>query len=198
MDPSCFTKSWQLFSLFRYTQIRQLDPPSHRGGSIDWEGILEPYGFSDYFPGETPNRVLRHVCPRPSICNPWLLRAHYLLQCTRHVNQLIRAFETFFTTLEHEGLRDLVEEVDLNKEIDFLYSPALTFEQATYLMALYDFFLCEHALFIACPILQLLHISLPDTQYLDSVYDHIIDNIEPPLYSYMLLDGEDNDSSSSA
>ena len=91
-----------------------------------------------------------------------------------------------------------MEEVELNKEIDFLYSPALTFEQATYLTALYNFFLREHALFIAGPVLQLLHISLPDTQYLDSVYDHIIDTIEPPLYSYMLLDGDDDESSSSA
>src|SRR5258705_582998 len=27
MNPSCFMKSWQHFSLFRYTEIWQLDPP---------------------------------------------------------------------------------------------------------------------------------------------------------------------------
>jgi hypothetical protein len=184
------TATLQLVTLHADPKTR---PPPSQGGRIDWDSLLEPYGFSDYFPTDTPMRLLFRACPTPTRNNVWFPRTHFVLQCARHVNQLIRAFETFFTTLEYEGLRDIFQDVALNKELDFLYSPILSYGQATYLTALYDFFLREHALFLARPILQLLHISFPEPHQLGMVFDHIIDTVERPLYSYLLYDEDDED-----
>jgi hypothetical protein len=173
-------------------------PPLAPGGRISWDDILEPYSFEEFFPSESHSKVLLRACPTGSTNNSWFPRIQYLLQCSRHINQLIRAFETFFLAIGFDGLRELADQVWLNREVDFLYNPLLSKEQAVYFTTLYDFLLREHAIFIARPILKLLHISFPDADHLQLVQDEIVDTIEPPLYSYQLYDCNEDSSSSSS
>ena len=196
--PQLFHEATSTLQLVALHADPRLRPPPAQGGCINWEGILEPYGFSDYFPNDTPSQLLFRACPGPSTNNCWFPRLHFILHCVRHVNQLIRSFETFFTTLEYEGLRGICNDIELNKEVDFMYTPVLSYGQAVYFTALYDFLLREHAIFLARPILQLLHVSFPGTNHLDLVFDHIIDEVEPPHYSYLLSDLSDDDSDSSS
>jgi hypothetical protein len=161
-------------------------PPPANGGVIDWKQVLEPYNFADFFPLDTPSHLLLRACPNSSTNNFWFPRVQYILQCARQINQLIRVFETFFLTIGYKGLRDLADEIWLNKEVDFLYSPILSYDQAVYFTTLYDFLLREHAGFLARPILQLLHITFPHTEHLDYVFEHIVDMVERPLYLYQL------------
>jgi hypothetical protein len=172
-------------------------PPPANGGVIDWKQVLEPYNFADFFPLDTPSHLLLCACPNSSTNNFWFPRVQYILQCARQINQLIRVFETFFLTIGYKGLRDLADEIWLNKEVDFLYSPILSYDQAVYFTTLYDFLLREHAGFLARPILQLLHITFPRTEHLDYVFEHIVDTVERPLYLYQ-LNREDDESSSSS
>jgi hypothetical protein len=187
------TATLQLVALHADPKTR---PPLSQGGCINWEGILEPYGFSDYFPNDTESRLLFRACPRPSRNNSWFPRTHFILQCARHINQLIRSFKTFFTTLECSGFQSIVRHVAFNREVDFLYTPVLSYGQAAYFTTLYDFLLREHALFLARPILQLLHIAFPEPNHLNLVFDHIINEVERPLYSYLLPDEDGTDFSS--
>jgi hypothetical protein len=173
-------------------------PPPAEGCEMDWEQLLEPYHFADYFPRQVPSRVLLRACPRPATTNYWFPRAHYLLQIERHINGLIRTFETFFYAIGFEGLREIVDEIGLNREVNFPYSPILSYEQASYFISLYDFLLREHATFLACPILHLLHIPFPEAPQLNLVFDRFLDYIEPPLHSYTLYDDEDDEDISSS
>jgi hypothetical protein len=196
--PQLFHEALATLQLIALHADPRSRPPPTQDGRIDWDGILEPYGFADYFPTDTPTRILSRACTRPIKTNYWFPRAHYILHCARHINQLIRAFETFFHTLEYDdGLSNIVKDAKLNMEIDYLYSPILSIDQAVYFTALYDFLLREHALFLARPILQLLHISFPEPTQLNLVFKHIIDTVERPLYSYLLDDEEETNSSSS-
>jgi hypothetical protein len=173
-------------------------PPTGPRDTIDWEKALEPYSFADYFQSQEPFLVAFKACPRGSWHNYWFPRLQYILQCVRQVNQLIRSFETFFIHLGYDGFRDLVDQYSLNREVDFVHNPILSAEQAQYFTALYDFLLREHALYLAEPILQLLHISFPEPNQLNLLFRHIVNIIEPPLYSYVLYNDDDDISSSSA
>jgi hypothetical protein len=178
-------------------------PPAAVGGTIDWQEFLEPFSFKEVFPRASTSEIIAYTDPISNTSNYWLTRAHHILQCTRQINQLIRVFETFFQTLGYEGLRDIDRVVNLNSKIDFDYNPILDKQQAIYFTALYDFLLREHAINIARPILHLLHTSFPESAQLNLLHSHLIDAVEPPIYSYMLYDEEDyedlhNISSSSA
>jgi hypothetical protein len=157
-------------------------------GTVKWDELLEPFRFQHVFPDQSPRQLITGASPNPDAPNIWLCRLPFILQCTRSVNQLICAFENFFQALGFEGLREVVQSINLNRELDFEYNPLLDREQALYLTALYDFLLREHAIGIATPILRLLHISFQEAGQLKLLCDIIIDIIDPPLSSFMLYD----------
>jgi hypothetical protein len=167
-------------------------PLPTRNNEINWAELLEPYSFKEIFQDETPMEVLHRASPSSTVNNVWFRNARHILHCARQINNLIRLFETFFQTLGFQGLRDIAESIDLNKEISFVYSPILDFEQARYFTALYDFFLREHALNIARPILHLLHIPFSHSHHLNLVHKVIVDAIEPPIHSFILHDDDDD------
>lgn len=176
------------FYLLSFHADPATQPKVNTKGKIDWDDLLEPHSFREIFPFDKPNRLLSQVSPNPEHPNHWVPRLAYILQCTRQINQLIRLFESFFKSLGFEGLRDVVELVDLNIQSDYIHNMLLESDEVVYFTALYDFFLREHALNLAQFILRILHVPFQHPFQLGTCRDHIVNAVEPPIYSYIIRD----------
>ena len=155
---------------------------------VDWEDLLDPQSFRDIFPTDSPKRLYKRVAAKTSTIpsNTWIQRLPYILLCTRQLTQLIRLFESFFKALGYDGLRDIVNSVSLNTDIDFSHNMLLDSNEVQYLTALYDFLLREHVIQVAHPILKLLHVFFRHPYQLGMCRDHIVDAIDEKSYAYVI------------
>jgi hypothetical protein len=175
------------YHLFLLHADPALQPKVDPNAKINWDELLEPHSFREIFPFEKPSRLAATVS-NPNLPNHWIQRLPYILQCTRQLNQLIRFYESFFKSLGFEGLREIVETVGLNTSPDYVHNMLLEGDEVVYLTALYDFLLREHATNLAQMVLRILHVPFRHPYQLSTCRDHIINAIEPPIYSYIIRD----------
>jgi hypothetical protein len=175
------------YHLFLLHADPALQPKVDPNAKINWDELLEPHSFREIFPFAKPSRLAATVS-NPNLPNHWIQRLPYILQCTRQLNQLIRFYESFFKSLGFEGLREIVETVGLNTSPDYVHNMLLEGDEVVYLTALYDFLLREHATNLAQMVLRILHVPFRHPYQLSTCRDHIINAIEPPIYSYIIRD----------
>jgi hypothetical protein len=187
--PHLYAMSAATCQLLTMHAQKNTQPQVDEDSRIDWDDLLDPQSFREVFPYETPNRLLSRVKSKYQE-NPWTHRLPFILQCVRQISQLIRLFEAFFKAIGYEGLRDIVDTVNLNTDVDFTYCAILSIEEAIYLTALYDFLLREHALNLAQQVLRILHVSFENQAQLGLCRDIIIDAIDLPSYSYIIPDSD--------
>ncbi len=147
--------------------------------NIDWHALVAPRSFTQIFGKDyTPAQLTKDICGFKSH-NDWIPRIPYLLLCRRQLNSLIANFETFFRTFGFSGLKEAARRIDLNRVIDFYYSNFLTYNEAVYLIAIYDFFLRLHFTKLATSILHILHVPFTSGFDLQLVVDRALEHIEP-------------------
>ena len=90
-------------------------------------------------------------------------------------------------------MRELADKVDLNTYVSFNHNPLLDTDEASYLIAAYDFFLREHRSSTANQILNILHFPFRNPYQLFLVRELIVDIIDPPPFVFSLHDGDGMD-----
>jgi len=159
---------------------------------VDWDSLLDSVPFHMIFSKDrTPEALLNRIqLLTPGVSNLWMNRVPYIIQSCQQISLLIQQLETFFQTLGFRGLRELANKVVLNTYVSFIHNPLLDTDEASYLMAAYDFFLHEHQCSTANEILNILHLPFSDPYQLFLVREHIVDVIDPPPFVYFLHDGD--------
>ena len=146
---------------------------------INWNVLTHPFEFHDLFYGETPHDVMQRI-RNDDIChNSWSHRIYYLVNCRRQINMLLELYESFFRAIGFRGFRDVCRQVRLNTTIQN-FPAILTFTEAIYFTALYDFLLREHHFALAREVLALLNVPFSGAFDIMLLRQYIIDEIVPP------------------
>ena len=146
---------------------------------IDWHALVAPRTFITIFGKDySPTQLTKNISGFKGH-NDWTPRISYLLMCRRQLNSLIANFETFFRACGFSGLREAARQIDLNRVIDFYYSQFLNYNEAVYLIAIYDFFLRLHLTKLATSVLHILHVPFSAGFDLRLIVDRALDLIEP-------------------
>jgi len=158
---------------------------------IDWNTLTHPFDYSDLFYGQLPEQIMKRVRNDDVYHSSWCHHLQYLLNCRRQINLLLEIYESFFRAIGFRGFRDVFRQVQLNTVIQN-YPAILTFSEATYFTAVYDFFLREHHFALAREVLALLNVPFSGSFDILLLRQHVIDEIAPPTsISIMALPTDD-------